>query len=156
MSTPASHLDPLIKTGNRIHEQTVNVLKESPAEKWSWKTCDSAMTLGELANHFYLAEVGLIDALQTGKFASQQKPEAKTNASDLVAAFNEAHQALNTTIASLTEEQLREEIAPFGEKYGTMTRKTLLHSMHEHEIHHRGQLYVYLRMLGAPVPPLFG
>ena len=156
MSTPASNLDPLIRTGNRIHEQTVKILTGSPADKWDWKTCDSAMTLGELVNHFYLAEVGLIDALKTGRFASQQKPEPKTNAADLVVAFNQAHEDLNATIASLTEDQLREEIAPFGEKYGTMTRKTLLHSMHEHEIHHRGQLYVYLRMLDAPVPALFG
>jgi uncharacterized damage-inducible protein DinB len=156
MSTPASNLDPIIRTGDRIHAQTVNVLKVSPAESWDWKTCDSAMTLGELANHFYLAEVGLIDALETGKFASRQHPEPKTNAEDLVAAFNESHTALNATIAALTEEQLREEIAPFGDKYGKMSRKALLHSMHEHEIHHRGQIYVYLRMLGAPVPPLFG
>ena len=156
MSTPATHLNPLIKQGDRIHEQTVNVVKGSPTESWGWKTCDSAMSLGELANHFYLAEVGLIDALKTGKFASGERPEPKTNAADLVVAFNEAHVALNAAIASLTAEQLAEEIAPFGEKYGTMTRKALLHSMHEHEIHHRGQLYVYLRMLDVPVPPLFG
>jgi hypothetical protein len=80
MSTPATHLNPLIKQGDRIHEQTVNVVKGSPTESWGWKTCDSAMSLGELANHFYLAEVGLIDALKTGQFASVQKPEPKTNA----------------------------------------------------------------------------
>lgn len=156
MSTPATNLDPIIRTGDRIHAQTVSVLKVSPAASWDWKTCDSAMTLGALANHFYLAEVGLIDALETGQFSSRPRPEPKSNAEDLVAAFDEAHQRLNAVIAGLTEEQLREEITPFGEKYGNMSRKTLVHSMHEHEIHHRGQIYVYLRMLGAPVPPLFG
>jgi uncharacterized damage-inducible protein DinB len=45
---------------------------------------------------------------------------------------------------------------PFGEKYGPMTRKSLLHMMSEHEVHHRGQLYVYLRMLGVEVPSLYG
>jgi len=28
--------------------------------------------------------------------------------------------------------------------------------MVEHEIHHRGQLYTYLGLLGVPTPPLYG
>ncbi len=31
-----------------------------------------------------------------------------------------------------------------------------LRLMIEHEIHHRGQIYVYLAMLGVPTPPLYG
>jgi uncharacterized damage-inducible protein DinB len=31
-----------------------------------------------------------------------------------------------------------------------------LRSMTEHEIHHRGQLYLYLGMLGVATPPLYG
>jgi uncharacterized damage-inducible protein DinB len=26
----------------------------------------------------------------------------------------------------------------------------------EHECHHRGQIYLYLGMLGVPTPPLYG
>jgi uncharacterized damage-inducible protein DinB len=28
--------------------------------------------------------------------------------------------------------------------------------MPEHEIHHRGQIYLYLAMLGVKTPPLYG
>ena len=28
--------------------------------------------------------------------------------------------------------------------------------MTEHEVHHRGQIYLYLGMLGVKTPPLFG
>jgi len=31
-----------------------------------------------------------------------------------------------------------------------------LRSMIEHEVHHRGQIYLYLAMLGIPTPPLYG
>jgi len=31
-----------------------------------------------------------------------------------------------------------------------------LRSMVEHEIHHRGQIYIYLAILGVPTPPLYG
>jgi uncharacterized damage-inducible protein DinB len=37
-----------------------------------------------------------------------------------------------------------------------MPRQVVLQVLHEHEIHHRGQLYTYLRILGCEVPPLFG
>jgi len=31
-----------------------------------------------------------------------------------------------------------------------------LRSMVEHEVHHRGQIYLYLAMLEIPTPPLYG
>jgi len=31
-----------------------------------------------------------------------------------------------------------------------------LRAMVEHEIHHRGQLYLYLSLLNVPTPPLYG
>ena len=31
-----------------------------------------------------------------------------------------------------------------------------LRAMVEHEVHHRGQIYLYLAMLGVPTPPLYG
>jgi len=31
-----------------------------------------------------------------------------------------------------------------------------LRSMVEHEVHHRGQIYLYLAMLDVPTPPLYG
>jgi uncharacterized damage-inducible protein DinB len=34
--------------------------------------------------------------------------------------------------------------------------RKLLELMAEHEVHHRGQLYIYLAMLDIPAPPLFG
>ena len=37
-----------------------------------------------------------------------------------------------------------------------ITAWKLLRAMGEHEAHHRGQLSLYLRMLGAEPPPIFG
>ena len=31
-----------------------------------------------------------------------------------------------------------------------------LRAMIEHEVHHRGQIYLYLSMLDIPTPPLYG
>ncbi len=37
-----------------------------------------------------------------------------------------------------------------------MTTWKLLRAMVEHEVHHRGELYAYLGVLGVAVPPLYG
>jgi uncharacterized damage-inducible protein DinB len=151
MSSP---LDSYIKTWNRIHKQTTKLMAVAPDDKYEWKPSETAMSLGELMHHLYIAEWGLIEAALTGVFP-KERPENKTSTAALVAAFDESHAALIPKIESLTAEQLAEEVAPFGPDKA-MSRMALLHVTHEHEIHHRGQLYVYLRMLGSAVPPLFG
>ena len=37
-----------------------------------------------------------------------------------------------------------------------ITKWKWLRAMVEHEIHHRGQLYLYLGLLGVTTPPLYG
>lgn len=38
----------------------------------------------------------------------------------------------------------------------SMTTWKWLRAMVEHEIHHRGQIYIYLALLEVPTPPLYG
>jgi uncharacterized damage-inducible protein DinB len=155
MSAPASHLDPYIATWNRIHKQSVRLMRAAPDEQYGWKPSESAMTLGELMNHLYLAEAGIVEAALTGQFP-RTHPEAIMKTEELIAAFDASHEEQVKRVAALTPEQLAEIVTPFGEKAGPMPRQVVLQALHEHEIHHRGQLYTYLRILGCEVPPLFG
>jgi uncharacterized damage-inducible protein DinB len=72
----------------------------------------------------------------------------------MVEAFNKSHAESAAKVAALTPEQLNEEIAPFGPDKA-MSRRAFLHVTNEHEVHHRGQLYTYLRIAGVEVPPLY-
>jgi len=57
-------------------------------------------------------------------------------------------------LRTLTPEQLRGQCpTPAGAQ---ITTWKWLRSMAEHEIHHRGQIYIYLSMLGVATPPLYG
>jgi uncharacterized damage-inducible protein DinB len=155
MATPAAHLDSFIKNWHRIHGQSTRLMSVAPSDQFDWRPCETAMPLGELMNHLWIAEGLLVEAAFTGRFPKEH-PEPKKTTAEVIAAFDAAHAENAARVAALTPEQLAEEIMPFGENHGSMTRKAVLHAMHEHEIHHRGQLYVYLRQLGAAVPPLFG
>ncbi len=56
--------------------------------------------------------------------------------------------------AKLTDEDLKTKCeTPDGAE---ITKWKWLRLMVEHEIHHRGQIYLYLGMLGVPTPPLYG
>lgn len=149
-----AHLDSYIKSWNRIHEQSKNVMAVAPDDKYDWKPCDSAMSLGELINHLWMAEAGLVQAVMEGVYPSES-PAQINSTKDLLAAFGKSHEEAVAKVRTLTPEQLTEEIEPFGPGH-KMSRMALLHLTHEHEIHHRGQLYTYLRIAGCEVPPLFG
>jgi uncharacterized damage-inducible protein DinB len=155
MSAPASHLDPFIANWSRVHKQTTRLMKSAPNDKYDWKPEDTAMPLGELMNHLYIAEALFIESAMTGGFNKETLPAAINNTDELIAAFDTSHTAGVAKIASLTPEQMNDMVAPFGPEKA-MPRAFLMQVMLEHEIHHRGQLYTYLRILGCECPPLFG
>jgi uncharacterized damage-inducible protein DinB len=149
----SAHLDLYIKTWNRIYEQTKRIMAAAPSEKYDWKPCESAMSLGELVNHLWISEWGLVDAALTGSFPKEW-PAPLSDTDSALAAFDKAHEEAVAKLMALTPEQLAEDIAPFSPER-PLRRKAVLNMVLEHEIHHRGQLYTYLRIAGCEIPPLF-
>lgn len=151
----AGHLDSFISNGHRIHKQSTKIMAVAPNDKWDWKPEETAMTLGKMMNHIYIGELALAEAAINGAFPSAWPADINDTAA-LIEAFDKQHEEISARIAALTPEQLDEIIAPFGPGK-EMPRRAVLTALHEHEIHHRGQLYTYLRiLLGNNIPPLFG
>src|SRR5262249_27891273 len=149
----SAHLDSYIKTWNRVHDQTKRIMAAAPNDKYDWKPCESAMSLGDLVNHPWISEGRLIEAALTGSFPKEWPSPLKDTASAL-AAFDKAHEEAVAKVRGLTPEQLAEKVAPFSPER-PLTRMAVLKVNLEHEIHHRGQLYTYLRIPGCEIPPLF-
>jgi uncharacterized damage-inducible protein DinB len=152
-SVMPAHLDSYIKTWNRVHEQTKRIMTAAPNDKYDWKPCESAMSLGELVNHPWISEWGLIEAALTGSFPKEW-PAPLSDTASALAAFDKAHEEAVAKVMALTPEQLAEDVAPFSPER-PLTRMAVLKMNLEHEIHHRGQLYTYLRIAGCEIPPLF-
>jgi uncharacterized damage-inducible protein DinB len=126
----------------------------APNDKYDWTPYESSMTLGKLMNHMMLGQRVIGESALTGVFPREEMQEFADTA-QLIAAFDQQHEAMMARFAVLTTEQLDEIIQPFGPDK-QRPRHELMGILQEHEIHHRGQLYVYLRMLGCTVPSLFG
>ncbi len=148
------NIDSLVSNWKRIHKQTTKIMAAAPNDKYNWKPCDSAMTLGELMNHLWIAEAGLVSAAKTGEWP-KEKPEPINDTAALIAAFDKTHEEAVAIAKAFTPEELAATVAPFGPDKA-MPRSVLLNLTLEHEIHHRGQLYTYLRIAGCECPPLFG
>jgi uncharacterized damage-inducible protein DinB len=56
--------------------------------------------------------------------------------------------------AKVADEQLQQKCQ--SANGSPITTWKLLRSMPEHEVHHRGELYAYLGLLGVSAPPLYG
>jgi uncharacterized damage-inducible protein DinB len=141
-------------------QTTRRVLERVPNDRLSWKPHDRSMSLGQLALHIAsvpgaIAEISQISPFPVPKF---EQPSA-TSAAELIPALDESLEKARTILRRLDDADLakvwrvmdgdREVMAiPVGAVLRTI--------MLNHWYHHRGQLSVYLRQVGVPVPSIYG
>ena len=140
----------------KVHQRTTRVAQCIPPEKLEWSFREGKFTLGDLVRH--------IAAIERYMFAEtiQGRPSRYAGCGRDLADGNENVMTFRVTLHTQTVEiltQLGDEgltakcETPDGAK---ITVWKWLRLMAEHEIHHRGQIYVYLAMLEIPTPPLYG
>jgi uncharacterized damage-inducible protein DinB len=149
-------VQPFLQYFGNVRERTMRVARCIPANKIDWSYAAGKFTLGDLLRHIVVTERFMFaENIQgrTSRYTNHGKELA--DGYDNILAFMERLHAESMEIFSkLTDENLRSKCGnPRGKE---ITTWKWLHSMVEHEIHHRGQIYLYLGMLGVPTPPLYG
>lgn len=140
------------------------VLAAVPEDKWSWKPHDKSYSLGDLANHIAHLPVWAGMTLDRDEFdldpvGGMERPPVATTVPELLEKFDRNAASARKSIAAASDEtymglwtlKKRGEKVFAAPKIGVLRRFAL-----NHGIHHRGQLTVYLRLVGAPVPQTFG
>lgn len=141
---------------DKVHQRTMRVAACIPADKLEWSYREGKFTLGDLVRH--------MGAIERYMFAEtiQNKPSRYSGCGrdladgpDEVMRFKERMQRETVEIISaLGDERLQRKCTtPDG---ASITVWKWLRLMLEHEIHHRGQIYIYLALLDVPTPPLYG
>jgi uncharacterized damage-inducible protein DinB len=145
----------------REHAITMKVLRAYPPEKADLRPHPKCKTARELAWIFFqergLGTAGLHDAFAKGVPNNVPAPPPD-KWEDILSAIEQAHGEFRKTFESFTDEQLFEPIKFFG---GPKTlvdypRLTFAWFLSHDQIHHRGQMSVYLRMADAKVPSIYG
>jgi uncharacterized damage-inducible protein DinB len=141
---------------------TRKLLERVPEDKWDWTPHEKSMKLGRLACHVaetpqFAAAVANTDSMDfaKGDYKRIDAPGRK----QLLEAFDKLAAEARVAIAGSKDEEMGKPSSLLfdGKPVMTMPKAGVLRTaMMNHLIHHRGQLSVYLRLTGTPVPSIYG
>jgi uncharacterized damage-inducible protein DinB len=138
------------------HPVTRRVIEAIPLDKCDYRPdaiCKSAI---DLAWHIVGAEHRFLDAVATGAFdfTNTGRPDSVRTSLDVARWYGETFERDVERLRTLTADQLVRTI----DFRGILQLPAVAYAEIglKHSIHHRGQLSMYLRPMGAKVPPIYG
>jgi uncharacterized damage-inducible protein DinB len=146
---------------DREHAITVRVLRAYPADQADLRPTPKCRTAREIAWTFVL-ERGLGTRVLNDEFATRPptgKPQQPPAAwGDLVSAFEKAHADYREVVRHYSDAELAQTVKFFTapKTMGDWRRLDFAWFLLHDEIHHRGQLSVYVRAAGGKVPSIYG
>jgi uncharacterized damage-inducible protein DinB len=147
-----------LNSWEREFQTTLKILKQMPEDKANFKpAAEKTKSAKDLATVF-IAEMGVVDGVVKGKVDfGGQMPKFPTY-KDLLSAFESTHKAMVPKVKAMSEADWNSTVtAPVGpKKMGEVRRADMLWMMLMDSVHHRGQFSVYLRLVGAKVPSIYG
>jgi uncharacterized damage-inducible protein DinB len=149
---------------DREVERSRKALEQVPDGKYQWKQHDKSMTFGYLADMVATIPTWITmeinrDQLDIAPAEGQGTRKApKETSADLVKALDEAAAEARSALEKTTDEHLATnwKLLARGNVVWEGTRIEMIQDTINHWAHHRGQMTVYLRLMGAKVPALYG
>jgi uncharacterized damage-inducible protein DinB len=149
-------IQPFLQYLNNVRERTMRVARCIPPDKLEWTYAPGKFTLGDLLRHIATVERYMWAETVSGRPSRYTKHSADLAAGyeDVLNFMEKLHAESVEIFSRLSDEELQRKCTtPDGAQ---ITKWKWLRLMVEHEIHHRGQIYIYLAILGVPTPPLYG
>ena len=150
------NLDEFLKYYANLRARTMRVAECIPAESIEWGPAEGRWTNGDIVRH--------LAAIERYMYAEtiQGNPHRYAGCGTDLAEGRDAvldymrctHDEPMASCGALTPEMLQAKVyTPAG---NPISAWKWLRAMCEHEVHHRGQLYTHLGILGVETPPIFG
>lgn len=139
-----------------IHARTKRVVDCIPPERWEWAPADEKWSFADLVRHLAAIERWMFAENAAGRPSRYpgHGPELVASGPACAEYFEHLHAEARAIVAGLDRAALDAKcVTPAGVP---ITVWKWLRAMVEHEIHHRGQLYLMLGQLGVETPPIYG
>jgi uncharacterized damage-inducible protein DinB len=138
------------------HPVTRRVIEAIPLDKSDYRPDNIAKSALDLAWHIVATERRFLSAVAAGgfDFSPAPKPESIRNSADLGTWYGDMFAEKIAPLAHLNGEQLTKSVDFRG--LFQLPAVSFLQFILSHSIHHRGQLSMYLRPMGAKVPAIYG
>jgi uncharacterized damage-inducible protein DinB len=147
---------PFLDYWEKVRGRTVRVVDCIPEERLEWTWQPGKFTLGDLVRHIAAIERYMY-AENAARRPSRYPGHGRELAEGLpaVRAFlDRCHSETVEILRGLSDADLREKcVTPGG---AALSVGKWLRLMVEHEVHHRGQIYMALGVLGVATPPIYG
>ena len=147
-----------VQTLQREHGTTRRVIEAFPADQSELKPHPRSKSARPLVWTFAVEERLILLALRNQLQLGGGFPKAPDSYEDAVGAFFQTHAELVEALESASEQDLAGTVKFFTGPgtLGDIPKMDFLWFMLSDQIHHRGQLSVYLRMAGGKVPSIYG
>lgn len=149
-------IDSFLDYYRNIRRRTVRVAECIPRERFDWRYREGKFSFADLLRHLGAIERYMFAENVHGRPSRYpgHGPELARSPEEVMAFLERMHRESLELFGELTDGDLVERCeTPAGIP---ITIWKWLRAMVEHEVHHRGQLYLYLGMLDVPTPPLYG
>jgi len=146
-------------------QNTRKVLERCPDDRWNWKPHEKSGTLGWLAGHVATMVGWIPFTLKTEELdyapvgGPSFQPPKIDNRKELLAEFDKNVSESRAALGAVSDADMMKnwKLLAGGKEIFTLPRVACIRGMClNHLIHHRAQLTVYFRLLGVPVPGLYG
>ena len=147
-----------ITTYEREHATTLRVLQAFPQEQSEFKPSEKSSSARKLAWVFVMEERMMLLALKGESILGSGFPAPPDSWDDILRRFEEQHVEMKERLAALGGNDPAGNVTFYVAPKTTGEYATLdfLWFLLCDQIHHRGQMSVYLRMVGAKVPSIYG
>ena len=154
-------IDGMLQEFEQETQTTRRVLERVPDNQLAWRPHEKARTLGELALHVAMVPGGVAElvASPSPAQAPQFTDPSPTSASELIPALDQSVAKVKEVLSGMDDAALMAtwRLMQGDRELLAVPRVAMLRSvMLNHWYHHRGQLTVYLRALGVPIPSIYG
>jgi len=141
---------------------TRDFLKRVPEDRLTWRPHEKSMTVGQLALHIAEVPAGVLEMSLTDEAPAPDLSGGRRQPQTLpqvLAVLDDGVAYVRQTLPSLNDRRMSDtfKVVGSGRVLMSVPRVGFLRAvMLNHWYHHRGQLGVYLRLLGVSVPPSYG
>jgi uncharacterized damage-inducible protein DinB len=153
----------LLAEMNREIDRSRLALEQAPAGKHDWKPHEKSMLFGYLANIVATIPMWItmqinqdeLDVAPASGRTEQKRPETSD---ELLQTLDNAAAGARSALEKTTDEHLQTKwrLLARGQVVLEAPRYEMVQDTLNHWAHHRGQMTVYLRLMGAKVPALYG
>ncbi len=149
---------------NREVERSRAALKQVPENKSDWKPHEKSMQFGYLANMVATIPMWITMQINQNELDVAPKDGGKfemkplNTSADYVEALDKAAAGAREAFEKTSDEHLQTnwQLKAGGNVVMEAPRYEMIQDSLLHLAHHRGQMTVYLRLMGAKVPAIYG